>query len=29
VIHFAGNRELAARSIMALLKQRQDYLENQ
>ena len=29
VIHFAGNRELAARSIMALLKQRKDFLENQ
>lgn len=29
VIHFAGTRELAARSIMALLKQRRDYLENQ
>jgi hypothetical protein len=29
VIHFAGTRDAAARSIMALLKQRKDYLENQ
>ena len=29
LIHFAGTRELAARSIMAILKQRRDYLENQ
>jgi ERCC4-type nuclease len=29
LIHFAGSRELAARSIMAILKQRRDYLENQ
>ncbi len=28
LIHFAGSRELAARSIMALLKQRRDYLEH-
>jgi hypothetical protein len=29
VIHFAGTRDAAARSIMAILKQRRDYLENQ
>jgi ERCC4-type nuclease len=29
LIHFAGTRELAARSVMAILKQRRDYLENQ